>query len=308
MKRIKFCVIATVVVLATACNKEKDDQNQMTMDTKAPNVFLHLAGSGTATIDWGDGTEIEKRILYEIDDMGDWNSGLLDKYIFRHDYSKTSTHNIKITGENITHLSCSKNQLILLEIKKNASLTYLHCNDNQLSNLDVSMNTSLNYLYLSGNQLKELDISNNTALRRLTCFSNHLSKLIIVHNTSLTDLYCHNNQLPGLDVSMNTNLQKLHCGQNQIDILDVSKNSELLELYCGINRLTTLDVSNNTMLKELFCDNNLLSTGALNTLFETLHSDTVSSGKIIEISRNPGTNDCDKSIAENKGWGVSIFE
>jgi hypothetical protein len=52
----------------------------------------------------------------------------------------------------------------------------------------------------------------------------------------------------------------------------------------------------------LHCGNNKLSTTALNALFGTLHSNTISSGKTILIRDNPGEWDCDISIAENKGW------
>ena len=100
------------------------------------------------------------------------------------------------------------------------------------------------------------------------------------------------------------NITGLDCGHNQLTTLDVSKNTALTELYCWYNQLTALDVSKNTALANLSCFNNQLTATALNTLFGTLHGNTISGGKNIYIGGNSGTATCDRSIAENKGWTV----
>ena len=82
--------------------------------------------------------------------------------------------------------------------------------------------------------------------------------------------------------------------------LDVSKNQELTHFYCGLNELTSLDLSKNTVLTSLNCYNNELTGSELDALFETLHDNE--GKKTISIRRNPGTNDCNRSIAINKGW------
>jgi len=67
-----------------------------------------------------------------------------------------------------------------------------------------------------------------------------------------------------------------------------------------------LDVSKNTRLTYLNCSSNKLSAGALNALFEMLL--TVSKGIDVNlyIKNNPGTEDCDISIAKNKGWTIDL--
>jgi len=66
-----------------------------------------------------------------------------------------------------------------------------------------------------------------------------------------------------------------------------------------------LDLSSNTFLKWVSCENNLLSTGALNDLFQTLHSNnTLFSRGFINISNNPGSGTCDRNIATGKWWIV----
>ena len=52
----------------------------------------------------------------------------------------------------------------------------------------------------------------------------------------------------------------------------------------------------------------ILSAPALNSLFWTLHSNTVKDEKTVIIYDNPGTNACDQSIATCKGWTVNIIE
>ena len=68
-------------------------------------------------------------------------------------------------------------------------------------------------------------------------------------------------------------------------------------------QLTSLDVKNNSTLESISCQNNNFTVDALNTLFKTLHSNNIEN-KIIYISNNPGADDCDRSIAERKGWIV----
>jgi hypothetical protein len=62
----------------------------------------------------------------------------------------------------------------------------------------------------------------------------------------------------------------------------------------------------------LGCGNNNFSSFALNTLFGTLHSNTITppfyfsnkDTKEVSIGGNFGSDGCDISIAENKGWKV----
>ncbi len=113
----------------------------------------------------------------------------------------------------------------------------------------------------------------------------------IVITGNVTTLYCRNNQLTALDVSRNTALTDLNCDWNQIKSLNVSKNTTLWALSCAGNQLTT---------------------SALNDLFKTLpdYSGSDIVGAIYISTRNdnseignPGIFDCDRSIAEKKGWG-----
>ena len=224
----------------------------------------------------------------------------------------------------LAELECEFNRLTSLDVSGCTALTYIHCNSNKIKILDVSKNTALYQLRCDSNQLKSLDLSKNTELHYLDCSRNQLTSLDISKNTALTGLLCGVNQLTSLNTTNNTKLGYLNCSRNQLTNLDLSKNMELGYLYCEYNQLTSFDAANNTKLGYLNCSHNQLTSldlskniwltfleikdnvfpaEALNDLFETLQSN-VGSGNYINIGSNPGSYDCDKSIAENKGWMV----
>lgn len=130
---------------------------------------------------------------------------------------------------------------------------------------------------------------------------NNLTSLDVSKCPALTKLYCDENNLTALDVSKNTALTDLDCEDNNLTSLDVSKNTALTILDCGGNKLTALDVSKNIALTYLGCGSNNLTSSALNQIFRDLLQVT---SRYIHIKDNPGSNTCDKSIAENKGWYV----
>jgi len=305
MKIKKFFLIAAIVVLSAACKKD-DEPNKMTMVTNQSNVTIRLIGTGTVTIDWGDKTEKEIHSLwgYEVG----WNT-------FQHSYMDgISDHVITITGDNITHLDCERNALSSLDVSEISTIQYLNCAVNySLSSLNVSKNSMLTHLICHYNALKVLDVSKNTKLVELSVGANQLTELTVSNNTVLENLRCGGNQLTSLELHTNTELTLLACHGMTIASLDLSKNHKLTSLQCGGlwtdpavlgNRLTSLDLSGCISLSYLNCETNLLSADALNALFESLNNSAIS-GKEILISRNPGTNDCKWSIAENKGWLVT---
>ena len=102
-------------------------------------------------------------------------------------------------------------------------------------------------------------------------------------------------------VTIKGNIKGLNCYYNNLTSLNVSGCTALIWLDCDITNLTSLDVSKNTALTDLSCSRNNLTSAALNQIFRDLPQ--VTSGTIY-MSGNPGTETCDKSIAENKGWRV----
>ena len=241
---------------------------KITMTTTADEVWIYLDGSGTRTVEWGDGKSQDVTLVPVSERI-------------THVYAASGSHTIKITGM-VTVLACAENQLTALDISKNTALTYLDC---------------------SGNLLTALDVSKHIALTELYCFNNPLTVLDVSKNTALTYLDCGSETLTALDVSKNTALTRLMCINTLLTALDVSKNTALTELWCPYNKLTALDVSKNTALTWLGCESNQLTAGALNALFETLHGNTIpNKSKNIHISDNPGADGCNRTIATQKGW------
>ena len=99
-----------------------------------------------------------------------------------------------------------------------------------------------------------------------------------------------------------TELTWLDCVNTQIKSLDVSKNTALTTLVCIGYDISSLDVSKNTALTMLGVGS-AFTTATLNELFSTLHGNTIA-GKSIFIE-NRERHDCDRSIAESKGWTVT---
>ena len=341
MKRILFFLFVVLVTITTSCDKDpvinnskgkgdkEDLQHKITMTTQKTDITVRIAGSGSITIDWGDMTEIQ---TYSIRGFGIMWETVQE---IRYKYSNLSTHTITISGDNITHLGCFDNGLSYLDISKNNTLISLNCNMNSLTQLDVSKNTTLSSLRCYNNQLTSLDVSALTELTFLSCQTNKLSSLDLKNNTKLQILDCGPNQIRNLDLSNNTELVVLMCGDNKIVSLDLSKNTKLTDVTCDTNQLTELnvsglaqlaylhcgrwinysegpgnlltqlDVSGCASLSYLDCGYNRLSVEAMNSLFETLNETTISTGKDVLIFNNPGTDDCDRKIAENKGWWVT---
>lgn len=129
------------------------------------------------------------------------------------------------------------------------------------------------------------------------------SHIVITGNVKV--LICSNNKLTALDVSQNTPIKYLNCSNNQLTVINVSKNTVLNNLACNNNQLTSLDVTKNKSLSLISCIGNKLTAPALNDLFSSLpHKRGLEYNEVgdIFISRNPGELDCDRSIAEEKGW------
>jgi len=316
-KRIIISILAAILLATIGCKDDNEDNllNPMILTFRGPEtVSISLSGSGIADISWGDGGEIET-ITFSSGDLE-----FAPK--IKRDYTGSTTRTIKISGENITGLNCGYNDILTLDVSKNTALTELRCTNASLTKLDVSKNAALTTLFCNGNQLlTSLDISQNTKLTELWCTETKLTEIDVSNNTALTTLFCCYNRLVELDVSNNTALSTLDCGNNQLTSLDISKNIGLSDLRCYNNQLTGLDVSENLILLQLDCSNNQLTSlkshrngrlsyvrcernkldaEALNAFFVTLNWGTGS--KVLFIENNPGSDDCDKSFAENKGY------
>ena len=115
----------------------------MTMTTVSDWVSISIGGSGTVTIDWGDGSEVETG---ELIPTPDGFPPELNASWYQRLYPDASARNITIIGEDITFFACYQNQLTQLDVSQNTALQILICSENQLTSLDFSRNTELKYV------------------------------------------------------------------------------------------------------------------------------------------------------------------
>jgi len=215
--------VALLLLLAgsfISCERDgfDDDINAdpvITMTIYGLFADVYMKGTGTATIDWGDGWK-STYTLYP-DEEYVYNGGSKGLTYFSHSYDNEAFRTIRIFGKNIT--SCEfRNQITTLILSENASLGNLSCSS--IMSLTINKNTRLKSLFCGGtlnNRLASLDVSQCAGLEWLRCLGGRLT---------------------GLDVSQNINLEWLDCRDNQLTSLTVSNNAALKYLDCRINNLS----------------------------------------------------------------------
>jgi Leucine-rich repeat (LRR) protein len=226
-------------------------------------VTLRLKGSGTAEVNWGDGTPVKK---IELSALGEEVKSA----------SYDGRRTITIEGKDITYLRCTDNLLTDLDVSRNPELEVLRCRDNKLQKLNISNLSRLTILSCSLNKIENLDVSNNTQLVELRCSDNRLLYLDVTNLRDLQTLVCHNNyglqvvggvdasSAPTVTISEDTQgnicinsivVMKQEDGVKDI-IIDGQKFPKLKDLNCNGTSVTSLTVRNCPALTNVVCDNN----------------------------------------------------
>ena len=145
MKKVvlNYLVIAAIVVAAafTSCGGGSGSSGgsggkssgKIKMTTEEGGGFsLYLAGSGEATVDWGDDSEKVSLTIYD------------SPVSFSHNYPNRSRRSITINGENITQLHCQ--DITGLDVSRCTELLILAAGRVGFTSLDLSKNNSLTKL------------------------------------------------------------------------------------------------------------------------------------------------------------------
>ena len=148
---------------------------------------------------------------------------------------------------------------------------------------------------------RTLDNNNEWGVNFRHDYPNANIRTITINGENITGLQIgiHHDIITSIDVSRCSELTRLEINFSKLTSLNISKNTALTYLNVEANQLTSLDVSRNTALTSLSVGGQL-TTAALNALFRSLHRNA--GEKRIYIGGNPGERDCDRSIAESKGW------
>jgi hypothetical protein len=167
-------IACTVLATFTGCKKDKGGNASGTITiTTAINgdQNLYLAGSGKATIDWGEPGSTKTTVTLNALPANPWNMKN-DNWKTTFKYPDLSTKTITITG-NITGIGTGESRAATgIDVSNMKALKFLSCSNEKLAALNVSKNTALTYLDCYYNQLTSLDVSKNTALTDLYCFFN----------------------------------------------------------------------------------------------------------------------------------------
>lgn len=320
MKRLfMFLMLAATATMFTQCSKDHDDEptNQEGMitmvETRDSVIISHILSfkpGETIIVDWGDGNVEE--FITPVDPWGDGTSKYGRISNIKHLYSNQSPHTITIKGK-IAFFFCNSEGLTSLDASQCPALNAILCEGTALTHLDVSNNPSLTFLYCRDNKLTSLNVSRCPALEEINCEYNKLTILNASGCKNLKTIWGYANDFTSIDVSGCTVLRTLSCGKNNLTSIDVSECTELGALYCYHTNITSLDISKNTKLKQLVCNDCQLSASALNQIFSDLpqgyksyqiDDSTWMSGTNIYIGNNPGSDSCNRKIAEDKKWTI----
>lgn len=174
--------------------------------------------------------------------------------------------------------------------------------------------------------LKKLDFSKTNDTIIAANIANTISALVLTDCKNIKDLRFTNQPIPSVDLSNCTTLNTLYCGYTEgvqtitgwdklTELETVSINGSMGESVLNLTASDSLRVVSiaHTDAKVInlgglmalktieLKDNSLLDAAALNILFTALPK-VSESGYTISLTGNKGDDECNKSIATQKGW------
>ena len=178
--------------------------------------------------------------------------------------------------------------LYILEIEDLTDLQVLHLNDTLIYNIYFDDLISVYELDISGTPIASLDVSNLTNLEFLYAGGTNSFTSLILGNIPINNLSVINSpSLTFIDVSQCPNIAYIGADN------------------CGLTSINATGVVGAFSLCDISISNNNLNASALNTLFNDIGLGN-SVFTTIDAQNNPGSATCDKTIAEAKGWIVTV--
>ena len=185
----------------------------------------------------------------------------------------------------------------------------------KLTSIEFGSHPEAESLYCSYNGFSSLSLKSLPALRDIDLSSNEvLSHLELNEKTSISAILIQGCAFQSITDILKCcpSLRELSCSYNKLTELDLSDNSNISELRCEHNQLTRLMVPQGSLLEHLYCHSNQLDEDALNTLFDSLgqvlepaiYYPTPPRQYRISFNDNPGADDCNRNILNDKNWIV----
>lgn len=223
MKRPFFRTGLAVLVLGTllSCRKEHvgiDDADLSepwsvaltaectTLEANGDEAFrLEIAGVGTATIDWGDGSAPATVDMPRIQQT---ETG--------HAFGKRLAHTYPTTGRFSVSLSGRTGSLDLLYCDGPADRSIDLAEGNRYASLELTHCAQLEYLHCQTNRLTELELGQCARLVQLWCGANRIATLSLGRHARLESIRCESNRLTAIDIRGCEQLHTLDCRENAL--------------------------------------------------------------------------------------------
>lgn len=221
----------------------------ISLETTRSEVALRLKGTGTAKINWNDGTPV-KEVKLSMDG---------DEFKSK---PNNNQRTITIDGNNITYLRCTDNLITKLYVSENPALQVLRCRDNKLQTLNINNLTNLKILSCAANKITSLNLLNNKKLEELRCSNNRLKMLNLTNLPNLEICSCHGNdglELINYSSDSSNPIYTIYTIPEDKEgdvIIDGNDYPKLIELNCLKTKITSLTVRNCSTLNRFICDNN----------------------------------------------------
>lgn len=210
-------------------------QEAISFFTANKTVSFNVIGaqSETLSIDWGDGSHLERATV---------TPGMQKN--LKHTFETTTPqHEVKIYGKSITTLSST-----LFNVLGLTNLDVTHCptlqklavpNGNDLLSVDLSKNNELTHIDLAGCKLNTITLPEEGAkIQELKLSTNDIRELDLKGMSALEVLSAPSNKLKEIDLTPCPKLRKINLNLNGLEKVIGLK--ELTEL-------TDLDIANNTL-------------------------------------------------------------
>jgi hypothetical protein len=243
---------------------------------------LHIAGSFLRKLDLSSNTLLEEIACTSVGELGrlDLSANILLKEV------RVGTCELKE-----------------LNIKNCNKLEYIECDNNRLNELDLSGNSMLRLVAFDYNNLTRIDVSQNPHLTQITGGNNKLTEVDLSFCPDLKQINLDDNAISKLVMTSGENLHTLTMSNNKLSTVDINNKQKLAVLYLGNNNISELDITNDLSLSNVDISSNRFSGTSLNKVFTDLHTPSFPA-PWIRIASNPGTDQCDSTIAAAKKWKV----
>lgn len=166
-------------------------------------------------------------------------------------------------------------------------------------------------LYYTNSNITSLELPQINSLRELYLYSNGLSIINLANVPNLIYLYASSNNLSEIDLAVLKDIEFVNLKYNKLEYLDISSLSKLCMLFLGRNKIRKIKFGTNPPTSNrsnkghgywIGLDANNLNSTELNEIYNDLRNGLPNPG--IDVSENPGVNEANHFIAEEKGWTV----